>query len=182
MARIPLIEDFSAVPAEVIEPLLKRRGGKLLKIDRLLLHSPAYADGWNGLLRPVINELDLTPRMSQLIMTAIAVLNDCEYELFAHGGSYLAAGGSQQQLDALRQGVTAAASNEALFGASERAMLALTIEMTCKVSVSDQTFEAARQAATSDRALCDVIATIATYNMVTRYVVALDLVTDQHGL
>jgi AhpD family alkylhydroperoxidase len=107
MARISLLDDLSGVPSNVLEPLLKRRGGKLLKVDKLLLHSPPFAVGWIGLVRAVIGEFGLEPRLSQLIMTAIAVLNDCEYELVAHGTSFLAAGGSKDQLAAMRQSVSA---------------------------------------------------------------------------
>lgn len=49
MPRIPYA-DVDAAPQEVVAPIRARRGGVLLHLDRMLLHSPAYARGWNALL------------------------------------------------------------------------------------------------------------------------------------
>jgi alkylhydroperoxidase family enzyme len=54
--------------------------------------------------------------------------------------------------------------------------------MTCNVSVSDATFDAAREVSGSDRLMNEVVGTIAAYNMVTRYIVAFNLTTDEAGL
>src|SRR5215470_2707748 len=49
---IPYVADNDQTgPAEVVSAIRARRtGGKLLNLDRMLLHSPNYAKGWNGLL------------------------------------------------------------------------------------------------------------------------------------
>jgi alkylhydroperoxidase family enzyme len=47
--------------------------------------------------------------------------------------------------------------------------------MTKNVKVSDETFKAAAKALGSTRALVELIGVIATYNMVSRFLVALEL-------
>ena len=89
----------------------------------------------------------------------------------------MAAGGQQSQLDALGD-VEAAARDARTFDETERAALALTIEMTRSVKVSDATFERARKAL-GDTQLTELVGTIACYNMVSRYLVALGV--DETG-
>ena len=50
MPRIPYKADNDVGPEEIVAPILARRGGKLLNLDRILLHSPAFARGWNSFL------------------------------------------------------------------------------------------------------------------------------------
>jgi alkylhydroperoxidase family enzyme len=66
----------------------------------------------------------------------------------------------------------------ALFNATERAALQLTVEMTRDVKVADATFAAARAALGNDTHLVELIAVISSYNMVSRFLVALDLTPE----
>jgi len=172
MPRIPYKTDEEAEqagPAELIASIRKRRGGRLGALDRILLHSPPFATGWGELLGRVRSELAVPMVLRELAMCAVAVLNDAQYELHHHGPIFLSCGGSQAQLDALHRLPTLDA---APFDATQRAALQLAVEMTCQVKVSDATFEAARRALGSDRHLFELIGVIATYNMVSRILVA----------
>jgi alkylhydroperoxidase family enzyme len=180
-ARIPYAVECIPGADELIASIKARRGGRLLKIDRLLLHSPSFASGWNALLGNVINNLSLSPKLSQLLMCAVGEINKADYELFSHRGSFLAAGGSQGQLDALAD-VREAARRTDLFDETERASLQVLLEMTRDVAVSASSFEALRQVLKDDKTLVEIIGTIAAYNMVSRFVVALDLKVDDEGL
>jgi alkylhydroperoxidase family enzyme len=63
-----------------------------------------------------------------------------------------------------------------LFDDGERAVMRLTLEMTRDVQVRDATFERAREAlGGTTRAITEMIGVIATYNMVSRFLVALEL-------
>ena len=53
MTRLPLLRDDQVGPPEVVAAIRQRRGGQLLELDRLLLHSPAFAAGWNDFLGKV---------------------------------------------------------------------------------------------------------------------------------
>jgi len=169
MPRIPYKTDAEAGPPELVAAIRRRRGGALGALDRMLLYSPPFAAGWNEMLGRVRNELDLAAPLRELAMCAVAVLNGAEYELHHHGPLLLAQGGTAAQLDALR---ALPAIDAALFDAAQCATLRLALEMTRNVKVSDATFDAARRALGSDRRLFELIGVIATYNMVSRILVA----------
>lgn len=171
MPRIPYQPADLAEPAAVVDAVRARRGGALLNLDRMLLHSPPLAAGWNAYLGAVRNQLALEPRLRELAMCVVAVINGAEYEFHHHAPEFVRAGGSQAQVQALRDPF-AALADEQLFSPREHAALALTIEMTRNVAVADTTFDAAR-AALPERELVELVAVIATYNMVSRFLVAL---------
>jgi alkylhydroperoxidase family enzyme len=102
-------------------------------------------------------------------MCAVAVLNRAEYELHHHGPIFLAQGGTQAQIDALRK---LPAIDEAPFDPTQRAVLHLALEMTRDVEVADATFSVAQRALGDDRHLFELIGVIAAYNMVSRILVA----------
>jgi len=169
MPRIPYKNDAEVGPPELVAAIRKRRGGQLGALDRMLLHSPPFAAGWNEMLGRVRTELALPMPLRELAMCAVAVLNGAEYELFHHAPLFLANGGTDAQLSALRD---LPAIDAALFDATQRAALQLACEMTRQVRVSDATFDAARRALGNDRHLFELIGVIAAYNMVSRILVA----------
>ncbi len=174
MARVPYVPADLAEPREIVDAVRARRGGELRQLDRLLLHSPELTRGWNTYLAAVRTRLDLDPRLRELSICAVAVINQAEYEYFHHAPQLLKAGGNQAQLDALSD-MDSALVDTARFDERERAVLALTLEMTRNVKVSDATFARAREHLGGTKALVELIATVATYNMVSRFLVALEV-------
>lgn len=172
MPRIPYLPADLAEPADVVAAVRARRGGGLLNLDRMLLHSPSFTKGWNAHLGAVRRELTLEPRLRELAICAVAALNQDAYEHQQHAPEFLAAGGSAAQLGALRD-PEAAARDSALFDAAERASIRLATEMTRRVRVSDATFADVRAALPSERQVVELVAVIATFNMVSRFLVAL---------
>ncbi len=175
MPKLPYRDEDDPAIAELVAAIRARRGGKLLNLDRMLLHSPPYARGWNALLGAVRRELALSPRIRELIICAVAKVNRAEYEWQQHAPEFLAAGGRSDQLDALED--VTAACDDPRFDDTERAALALAIEMTRAVDVRPQTFERARRLFT-ERELAELVGTIATYNMVSRFLVALGVTQE----
>jgi alkylhydroperoxidase family enzyme len=174
MARIPYVEDDAAGPPELVAEIRARRGGGLLNLDRMLLHSPALARGWNGHLGAVRGGLGIPAALRELAICAVAVLNGAEYEFEQHLRPFLQAGGTAAAAAALRT-LGSAAFDAAPFSAAERATLQLTEEMTRSVSVSDATFERVRAQLGNDQHVVELVAVIATYNMVARFLVALQI-------
>jgi alkylhydroperoxidase family enzyme len=177
LPRIPYRNEGDAEIGELVGSIKARRKGKLINLDRMLLHSPPFAKGWNALLGAVRRDLEISPRVRELAICAVARLNDAGYEWYQHAPEFLAAGGPQSQLDALED-VDRASRDTARFDEAERAALTLTIEMTRGVKVSDATLARARTAF-GDRQLTELVGTIATYNMVSRFLVALGV--DEKG-
>ncbi len=173
-SRIPVVPDAQLGPAEVVEAIRKRRGGTLLNLDRMLLNSPAFAVGWNGFLGAVRNALSLDARLRELAICAVAVLNRADYELLQHAPEYLAAGGTQAQLEGL-QDYEAAQQDAVLFSEAERAVLQLTLEMTRQVQVSKACFARVQQALGAPQAQVELVGVIAAYNMVSRFLEALQV-------
>jgi AhpD family alkylhydroperoxidase len=171
MPRVPYLPANLAEPADLVAAVRARRGGSLLNLDRLLLHSPPLARGWNAFLGEVRGRLSLDPRLRELAICAVALLNDAPYELDHHAPELLAAGGTPDQLAALeRTGGTC--WDEPLFDAREQAALRLTAEMTRAVAVGDETLAEVRSLL-GDRETVELVGVIAAYNMVSRFLVAL---------
>ena len=171
MARIPYQPQDLAEPAAIVDAVRKRRGGKLLNLDRMLLHSPELAAGWNAYLGAVRTKLTLSPKLRELAMCVVAVINGAEYEFIHHAPVFLEAGGTQAQVDAMRD-PDRAATDTKLFDETERAALAVAVAMTRNVEVPDATFEALKQRL-STKELVEFVATVAAYNMVSRFLVVL---------
>lgn len=174
MPRIPYKPHDDAGPEAVVAPIRARRGGTLLNLDRQLLHSPPLATGWNHLMGAVRTELSLPADLREIAICVVATINRAPYEFIHHAPVLRAAGASQAQVDALHD-VDAALVASGLFDEVEQATIRLAVEMTRSVQVADATFDAARRALGDDRLLVELVGTIASYNMVSRVIVALGI-------
>jgi AhpD family alkylhydroperoxidase len=172
--RVPYKPHDLAEPKDLIDSIRARRGGNLLNLDRVLLHSPPFARGWNAFLREVRATLALPPKLRELAMCAVAVLNGAEYEFHHHAPELLKAGGTAIQLEALRR-LGASPLDADAFDPTEQAVLQLTVEMTRNVQVTDGTFSAARSVLLDDRQMVELVGVISAYNMVSRFLVALQI-------
>jgi alkylhydroperoxidase family enzyme len=172
MPRILYKPHDVSEPKELVASILARRGGALLNLDRMLLHSPAFAKGWNSLLREVRNELELSSKLRELAICMVAVLNGADYEFRHHAPEFVKAGGTAEQVEALRH-LEALTNDTSLFDHAERAVIQLTLEMTRSVRVSDTTFAAVQATLPAEQQVVELVGVIATYNMVSRFVVAL---------
>jgi alkylhydroperoxidase family enzyme len=160
--------------AELVSTIRNRRSsGKLLNLDRMLLHSPPFARGWNSMFAAIRNQLQVPRHINELAICAVARLNNADYEWIQHAPEFLAANGTQAQLDALDD-VTAACYDTALFNEQERIALRLTLDMTRQVKVRRSIIDKAR-ALFGERQLVELMGTIAGYNMVSRFLVVLDI-------
>ena len=180
MARIPYVSDADAGPPALVAAIKARRGGSLAALDRVLLNSPPIAEGWGALMGRVRGDLTLPARWRELAMCAVAALNSAEYEWIHHAPLFRAAGGSEAELSALRRlrPDPEQALQDPAFGAAEVALLRLAVESTLSVSVAKTTFEAARAVVPDDRQMFEYIMVVASYNMVSRILVALDVGAD----
>jgi AhpD family alkylhydroperoxidase len=160
--------------SELVTSIRARRGGTLLNLDRMLLRSPLFAQGWNAHLGAVRRDLSLPARLRELAVCAVAVLNEADYELQQHSPEFLRAGGTAEQLEELAR-FGRVGEEFAAFDATERAVLQLTLEMTRQVRVSEATFDRIRTALGDERQIVELVGVVATYNMVSRFLVALDV-------
>jgi len=170
-AGIPYRPHDEAGPAPLVDAIRARRAnGRLLNLDRMLLHSPAFAEGWNGMFAAIRGQLSLDPKLRELSIMFIGVLNQADYEWVQHERVFVEVGGTPDQMNALRN-PDAALGDSDMFDDAERATLALTYEMTRNVVVTDATMSRVR-ALLPDSEVVELVGTIAGYNMVSRFVVA----------
>lgn len=177
MTIIPYLPENIQTPSKLVTAIRSRRGGKLLNLDRMLLHSPPFATGWNNFIGQVRNNLSLADKLSELAICTVAILNGADYELTQHAPEFLKAGGTRDQLTALSK-VDLPTFPKNLFNSAEQAVIQLTIEMTRTVKVKATTMEAVKQSLNNEQHLVELVGVIATYNMVSRYLVALEIEGD----
>ena len=122
--------------------------------------------------------LSLSPKLRELAICCVAVSNEAEYEFHHHAPEFINAGGTTDQLEALRN-FEASPGETALFSSAERAVIRLTLEMTRTVRVSDRTFGEARGVLPDDQSMVELVGVIAAYNMVSRFLVALEIEPEQ---
>jgi alkylhydroperoxidase family enzyme len=177
MPRVPYQPADLAEPAAIVDAIRARRGGGLLNLDRMLLQSPPFARGWNAFLGEVRTGLSLSPKLRELAMCVVAVINGADYEFMHHAPEFIKAGGNARQVETLKQDDLEHLSEQVLqdriFDAEELATIALTFEMTSHVQVSDETFAEVRAALPNNQHVVELVGVIATYNMVSRFLVAL---------
>ena len=174
MPHIPYVPADLREPEGIVGRIRARRGGKLLNLDRMLLHSPNFAQGWNSLLGATRSELSLAPQLRELTICAVGVLNAAEYEVQQHTPPYLEAGGTSAKLQAIRN-IGAALNNTTLFDQTERAALQLAVAMTRRLSVPATLMQQLRALLGSDQLVVELVGVVAVYNMVSRFLVALDV-------
>jgi alkylhydroperoxidase family enzyme len=171
--RVALLDPREGTGLQLATRIRAERGGKLLNLYRTLLHSPAFAEGWLSLLSAVRNHSSLPDSLRELIILRVAQLNDAPYEYAVHLPIGLEAGLIQSQVDTLENWRE---SNE--FSPSERAVLQLTDVMTREVKVSDAIYQAV-SAHFSDQEMVEMAVTISAYNMVSRFLEAMQIEHDQ---
>lgn len=173
--------ERKAQPQDLVDAILARRGGALLNLDKALLWSEPLARGWNTYLKAVRTELPTSRRLRELGICTVALLTGAHYEYHHHAPDFLAAGGTQAQLDALNAFVQAdprGIPGDPSLGEVEKLVIRYAAQMTLDVKVSDAVFDALRQHF-DETQIVELTSAIATYNMVARFLVALGI-TPEH--
>ncbi len=165
--RIPLVEPGTRPELAAIERSITAERGGISTLYRALLNSGPLADGWEKLLTAIRNRSSLPPDLRELAILRVAVLNRAPFEFDAHLPHARHAGVTEDKLVAIARDEVGEPFSEL-----ERAVLAVTDTMTRDVQVPDALFEPIARRF-DDRGLVELVATIAAYNMVSRFLEAL---------
>jgi 4-carboxymuconolactone decarboxylase len=168
MARLSYVTDNS----EVANRIRRRRGGHLTALDGMLLHSPPLADGWNSLLGAIRDQSTLPHDIRELAILRVAALNGAHYEWEAHESIGRRSGLNTEQIAVLREG-----GDTSVLTAPQSASLAYTDAMTRNIQVPEPLFTALNEHF-DHRQIVELTATIGTYNLVSRFLVALEVDED----
>jgi len=171
MARLPYADLNHPEAAPLVQRIVAERGS-VLHLYQMLLHSPPLAEGWLNYLTAVRQKLSISGALREMVIMRVAVLNGAPYEAFQHAPIALKEGMTQAQLDALENW-----QDSTLFSSTERAVLRLTDAMTRDIHFAPEIMEHVR-AALGERGAVEVTATIAAYNMVSRFLEALHIHAD----
>ena len=167
-----------AEPAELVAAIRQRRGGQLINLDRMLLHSVPIAQGWNHFIGEIRNHLSLDPKLRELAMCGVAVLNRAEYEFFHHAPPFIKAGGTEDQVQGLRL-IGQASFPSGLFTQVENDAADLTFQMTRNIQVDSELMKRLQKALGNTETV-ELVTVIAAYNMVSRFLIALDVHPEDH--
>ncbi|KAG9252019.1 AhpD-like protein [Emericellopsis atlantica] len=179
--RIPYVanppELTSPEHAAIVQRIQERRAPRPLQsLDLALLHSPPVADGWNTFLGAVRTKTSIPADLRELAISRVAVCNRAWYEWKHHAPLAVAAGVSQQGMEAVKVEERLEGDVKEGSDLSEKqwAVLVYADEMTRDVHVKEATFERLKGLFT-DQEITEITATVACYNMVSRFLVALDV-------
>ena len=169
MARVSLIGEADHPElADSIAKIKGARGGRLINIYRLMLHSPALAKAWFEFNQAVRYGTEIDGQCREIAVIRVAILNNVEYVQRAHGPAYaLKEGLTPEQVTAIADW-----QPSKLFSEPQRALLAYTDAMTREVDVPDSVFFALRRHF-SERQQVELTMLIGAYNMLTRFLQAL---------
>ncbi len=169
--RIAPITPGSRPELAALEAGITAERGRVSLLYQVLLNSPPLAQGWEQLLTAIRNRSSVPADLREMVILRVAVLNRAPYEFEAHVPHALKAGMLQAKIDALRD---AGAASSDVFSAQERCVLALTDTMTRDIEVPDGVFDPVK-AHFNDQQLTDLVATVAAYNMVSRFLTAFQI-------
>ena len=172
MARIPYPDIASDAAVAPLAQQITAERGRMLNLYRMLLHSPPFARGWLNFFTAVRQQGSLDARYRELAILRIAVLNRADYEFAQHVPFAGKAGLSAAQIEAVK---TDPASP--LFDARDRAVLAYAATMTRDIEVPDPLFAEVRTLF-AERDVVELTVTVAGYNLVSRFLVALQIDHD----
>ncbi len=156
--------------AEVEASIGAERGGRIPVLYGVLLNSPVIAAGWDKLLSAVRHRTQVRADLREMIILRIAALSGADFMFSLHAKNARREGVAEEKINTIKDVRMAAA----LFTDDEILVLELTDHMTRDVQVPGVLIARIRSRF-EPRGAVELVATIGTYNMVVRFLVALDI-------
>ena len=168
MARIPYTEPDTPERKSIAERIVRERGS-LLHLYKMLLNSAPVAEGWLSYLTAIRQKCKLKGDIREMVIMRVAFLNGASYEADQHAPIALREGLSESQVEALHDW-----QNATCFSDMQQAVLAYCDTMTTRVQVPDAIFDDVARFFDPEQ-IVELTATIAAYNMVSRFLEALQV-------
>ncbi|OQD75036.1 hypothetical protein PENDEC_c008G02193 [Penicillium decumbens] len=184
--RLPYVPDPPPTAtdneAKVLASVQARRApNPLLPLDLALLHSFPVAEGWNSFIGAIRTRTTLSTVVRELAICRVAVVNGALFEWEQHAPLLKEGGLSEEALHVVGDAKTGFSDElaEKVLTRHQRAVLKYTDAMTKTVTVPDDVFQELR-GFFSDKEVVEITATVAAYNCVSRFLVALDIGEKNH--
>jgi 4-carboxymuconolactone decarboxylase len=165
--RVPLVAPGMRPELAEIEQRILAERGRISLLYQALLNSAPIASGWERLLTAVRNQTTIAADLRELVILRIAVLNRAAFEFDAHVPHAQRAGVSAAKIEALRESPL-----PPVFTPLEDLVLTLADTMTRDIEAGDTLMDELNRHFDA-RGLVELVATVAAYNMVSRFLVAL---------
>ncbi|CZT12438.1 related to 4-carboxymuconolactone decarboxylase family protein [Rhynchosporium agropyri] len=177
--RLPYVDPSTITsPSDkaIVERVRARRAPRPLQaLDLTLLHSPPVADGWNSFLGAIRTKTSLPDDIREIAICRVAVVNEAWYEWMHHAPLAEAGGVSEEGMKTLGKGdLSAYGKGEGGLSEKQWAVVRHTDAMTRNVKVPEDVFEELKRNF-SEQEVVEITATVACYNCVSRFLVALDV-------
>lgn len=163
MPRIPVhTMDNAPEAAQPILERLRRRTGRTLNIHAEMAHAPIVLEAYAALNTAIAKNTSFDVRTREAIALAVGAQDHCDYCQAVHTVSAVAAGLTEPETVAIRQGLVD-------FDPKLAALLELARQIAGNVGyVEDKTWDAALAAGWSDIELAELFAHVAA-NLYTNY-------------
>ncbi|KAG4414678.1 hypothetical protein IFR04_012211 [Cadophora malorum] len=182
--RLPYVDPSNITsPADkaIVSRVEARRAPRPLQpLDLTLLHSPPIADGWNSFLGAIRTQTSLPDDVREIAICRVAVINEAWYEWSHHAPLAKAGGVSDAGLEVLGSKELKGEGEKGLLTEKQWAVVRYTDAMTRDVSVGEEVFGELKRLF-SEQEVVEITATVACYNCVSRFLVALD-VGERNGV
>ncbi|KAF8662042.1 hypothetical protein AX16_001227 [Volvariella volvacea WC 439] len=177
----------------IADKIRARRGERgLTPLDGTLLHVPPVADGWNSLLGAVRTAGKLPGDVRELMILRVAAVNKAAFEWIHHEHVGRTHGLTTPQLYIVRDTTTPLPPSSGILNRLQIAALVFADQSTKNVTIEKDTRGELKSAlqewiesgslgdvegkdAVIDDLLVEAAAVVATYNMVSRFLVSLDV-------
>ena len=174
--RIPYASKEPAHPSAehqaIYERIKERRNPRpLIPLDLALLHNPNIADGFSTLLGAIRSKSSLSLAAMEIAVCYVAVLNGAVYEWTAHAPLALKAGVKREALEAVLNNDV---KDTSVLTEEEIEVLEFTYQSTKNIKVDEGLMEKLKTRYT-DQQVMELTITVGAYNMVSRFLVALDV-------
>jgi alkylhydroperoxidase family enzyme len=172
MAQIP----YADLAAPALQPLVQRivaERGQVLHLYQMLMHSPPLAEGWLHFMTRVRQQLALDGALRELVIMRIAHLNGAPYEAEQHAPIACAKGWRRPSSTPCPTGTGAGRHLQRAAG-----RCAAPVRRHDTRHPRAAAAAAGRAGALGDRRLVELVGTIASYNMVSRFLEALQIHGD----
>ncbi|GAA6047557.1 hypothetical protein JCM3770_005807 [Rhodotorula araucariae] len=177
MPRIPYKAPAKGTSV-VGDAIRERRGARgLTPLDQTLLNAPEIANGWNTLLGAVRTRNSLPDDIRELMILRVAARNSATFEWIHHAHVGTDAGLTNQQLSIIRDLHTPLPTPAApgVLSPYQAAALRFADASTYNVTVPQSRIDELKEHLKDDQQLLEATAVVATYNMVSRLLVTLDV-------
>lgn len=164
--RLPYVDPTdagkfsSSEAADVVERVRQRRHPRPLQpLDLTLLHSPAFADGWNSFIGAVRSKLTLADDVREIAICRVAIRNRAWYEWHHHAPLAKASGVSDEGMAVLARDVLPDTVEPSVLTDKQLVVAQYADAMTADVEVSDGLFDGL-QSLFTDQEVVEITGTV----------------------